>query len=121
MNKFQSFPDFPYEEVRSESGDGFQTFKEAKDAGFDDDQIWSVVTGDDGHWTKEKDGTYLEWQCFTYGPANHFVNVLYYIATNERHDGQTYYEDWFDIERDAEDIAEMFEDVDIDSYIKEQS
>lgn len=34
--------DFPYEEIRQESGDYFDSWKQAKEAGFDDNQIWSV-------------------------------------------------------------------------------
>lgn len=68
--------DFPYEEIRKPSGDYFASWQEAKDAGYDDDQIWSVV---------ECEGTY------TYGPPHHYVNHVGHVATKERHDMETYY------------------------------
>ena len=70
--------DFPYEEIRRESGDYFSSWQEAKDAGFDDNQIWSIT---------ECEGT------FCYGAPHHYVNHIGHIATNERHDFETYYEE----------------------------
>lgn len=70
--------EFPYEEIRMESGDYFPTAEEARLAGYTDNQIWSVT---------ESDGV------FSYGPIGHYVNLLGYIATVEEHDGNTYYED----------------------------
>lgn len=72
---------FPFEEIRDDvvggNGDYFDSWKAAKDAGFDDDQIWSVTAGDDDVWC--------------YGPPHHYVNHIGHIATTERHDNATYY------------------------------
>lgn len=81
---------FPFEEIRRPDGDYFLSWKDAKDAGYDDDQIWSIIEGegDDGS----------EW--FTYGPPHHYVNHYGHVATEERHDGNTYYHELY---RSAED------------------
>lgn len=70
------FTEFPFDEIRDADGNYFATVDQAKAAGFDDDQIWSVV---------ECEGSY------TYGPSHHWVNLLGFVATHERHDGCTYY------------------------------
>ena len=70
--------DFPHEEIRKESGDYFHSWQEAKDAGFDDDQIWSIT---------ECENTFI------YGPPQHYVNHIGHTATQERHDFDTYYEE----------------------------
>lgn len=70
--------DFPFEEIRNENGDYFTSFSDAKAAGFDDDQIWSVCI---------HDGTYC------YGPPHHYVNFFGCVVTREKHDNQTYYEE----------------------------
>ena len=82
------FTRFPFEEIRDENGDFFANHKAAQKAGYDDDQIWSVV---------ESDGTY------TYGPPHHYVNLIGHIATIERHDGDTYYHDEPEDEDEEED------------------
>ena len=54
-------------------------------AGFDLDQIWSVVHGED--------------DSYLYGPSHdsdvisscNYVLLLGYVATTDRHDGDTYY------------------------------
>lgn len=70
---------FPFEEIRDDSGDYFSTAEEAMNrTGLEEDHIWSVM---------EEDGV------FYYGPAHHYINVLGYIATNEVHDLDTYYEE----------------------------
>ena len=69
---------FPFEEIRQANGDYFPTWQAAKDAGHEDNQIWSVV---------ESNGSY------SYGPPHHFVNVIGFIATAETHDFETYYHD----------------------------
>lgn len=71
--------DFPFEEIRTEGGDLFPSLAAAKDAGFDEDQIWSVVEGDEGTWV--------------YGPPHHYVNLLGFVCTQERHDHDTYFEE----------------------------
>lgn len=68
--------DFPFEEIRKPNGDYFKSAAEAQKAGYSLDQIWSVI---------ESDG------CWTYGPSHHYINAVGYIATNEQHDGNTYY------------------------------
>lgn len=72
--------DFPFEEIRTESGDYFASVADA--LAHPDckgiNNIWSVV---------ESEGTY----CF--GPAHHWVNLIGYVVTKEGHDGETYYEE----------------------------
>jgi hypothetical protein len=68
------YKDFPYDHEQ------YATYDEAVQAGYDHDQIWSVV---------ESIGDFEE--VFTYGPPNHIVNRLFYVATVERHDCETYY------------------------------
>lgn len=70
--------EFPYEEIRRPNGDYFDTALEAEKAGFQRNQIWSVV---------EIDGNFI------YGPPHHFVNRIGFIATKETHDFDTYYHD----------------------------
>ena len=61
---------------RSNSSPG--ALRPPKDAGFDDDQIWSITECED---------------TFSYGPPHHYVNHIGHIATQERHDFETYYEE----------------------------
>ena len=70
------FEDFPFEEIRAETGDYFPNIKAVMAAGYEGNQIWSVT---------EAEGTY------TYGPPHHYVNLVGYVATKEPHDGDTYY------------------------------
>lgn len=71
------FSDFPFELIESSPGDSqFNTARDALDAGYDPSQIWSVAEGD---------------EFYVYGPMHHFVNVLYWVVTHHRHDGNTYY------------------------------
>jgi hypothetical protein len=72
--------EFPFEEIAR-----FNSWREACDAGYADTQVWSVV---------EEDGIWV------YGAPHHRINVLYWVATAEHHDGDTYYEEPFD-----EDLA----------------
>lgn len=72
----EHFFDFPFEEVRDPNGDYFPSWMAARAAGFDDDQIWSVC---------ESENTW------TYGPPHHWINLIGYVATHERHDHATYY------------------------------
>lgn len=76
MEANEIFEGFPFEEIRKPSGDFFDRLYEAKQAGYDEDQIWSV-TECDGAWC--------------WGPSRHWVNLIGYVATNERHDDDTYY------------------------------
>jgi hypothetical protein len=85
--------DFPFEEIRDDvvggNGDYFASWQAAKDAGFDDDQIWSITGGDDNS--------------YTYGPPHHYVNHIGHIATKERHDNATYYVETWEMDEDDED------------------
>lgn len=76
--------DFPFDELRQPSGDYFDTAAQAIKAGHTLDHIWSVTLSED-----EDDSG----DTFTYGPAYHCINVIGFIATNEQHDGDTYYEE----------------------------
>lgn len=67
---------FPYEELRDLDGNYFPSWKATSLAGYPDNQIWSVVEDNN---------------VFTYGPPHHCVNVLGFIATEETHDGETYF------------------------------
>jgi hypothetical protein len=85
---------FPYEEIRQPDGNYFDSWQQAKDAGYDDDQIWSITEGE------EEDGS--EW--WITGPPHHYVNHMGHIATKERHDHNTYYHECW---RTAEEAAEI--------------
>lgn len=65
--------DFPYE-----SKNGYPTAAEAIADGWAPDQIWSVAYC----------GTTT-----TYGPPHHTLGIDHYLVTEERHDGDTYYEE----------------------------
>lgn len=79
--------DFPFEEIRNKYGDLFSTINAAREAGFDENQIWSVVDAD-----SDDPNVHSIW---CYGPPHHFVNLLGYVCTRERHDNDTYYEEVF--------------------------
>jgi hypothetical protein len=83
--------DFPFDEIRKESGDFFSNIKEMEDLGFTENQMWSVVCTD-----------FYDGSTYSYGPRDHWINLLGYVATKEEHDGATYYEEF--IELDDEDI-----------------
>ena len=72
--------DFPFEEHRTKAdSDLYNSVQEALDAGWLITQIWSVVVCDDEPTT------------WTYGPNHHWVDVMGFTATQEHHDGDTYY------------------------------
>jgi len=75
---------FPYDEIRQPDGDYFPTWESVRQAGFDNDQIWSVC---------EYEG--LHQSTFSYAhPINHFVNRLGFIATVQRRSNDSeYYEE----------------------------
>lgn len=74
--------DLPFDEIRKESGDYFDSIEEAmKETGLNACHIWSVVEADD-----DQGG---EWIC--YGPCHHYINLLGLVATKEKHDCETYY------------------------------
>lgn len=87
--------DFPFDEIRDTDGNLFPSLAKAREAGFNDDQIWSVVEGDSEEEMDPNDPDYEPSSTWVYGPSHHYVNVLGYVATNERHDGDTYYEKEF--------------------------
>ena len=68
--------EFPFEEIRTETGDYFGSIGAAELRGYSQNQIWSVTECDN------------EW---CYGPPHHWVNLIGYVATEERHDNNTYY------------------------------
>ena len=80
---FKTSEEFPYEEIRKDSGDYFDSIQEMEDAGFEESQMWSVTCADGDH-----GATF-----YCYGPRNHWVNLIGYVATKEHHDGDTYYEE----------------------------
>ena len=75
--------DFPFQELKTPTGDVYDNQAQMQLAGFDETQMWSIVeaTGDDDS----------EW--LIYGPVHHYVNLVGYVATAEHHDGETYYEE----------------------------
>lgn len=96
------FTDFPFEEIRDANGDYFTTAAQAMAAGYDADQVWSVV---------ESDGTY------TYGPSHHYVNLVGFVATKERHDGETYYHEEPEYDgTEGQDRDSYSDDQDRESY-----
>jgi hypothetical protein len=91
--------EFPFEEIAR-----FDSWQKASDAGYPDDQIWSVTEGDCEPW---------QWGVYSYGPPQHYVNYLYCVVTAEKHDGETYYEDV--VERDDfEWLSELIKEVNDD-------
>ena len=69
--------DFPYEEIRADDGNYFDSADEAMNRlCCNEENIWSVA---------EEDGV------FTYGPSHHRINVIGWIGTDEPHDGDTYF------------------------------
>ena len=83
--------DFPFDEIKKESGDFFSSIKEMEDLGFTENQMWSVVCTD-----------FSEGSTFTYGPRGHWINLIGYVATNEKHDGDTYYEEFSELDEDTD-------------------
>ena len=73
--------EFPFQELKTPTGDYYDNRIEMERAGFVESQMWSVTDADSG------DGS--EYLC--YGPVHHYVNLIGYIATAEHHDGDTYY------------------------------
>lgn len=73
--------DFPFEEIKNKDGDYFRTAKEVLEEGYAISQVWSVTESDD---------------VIVYGPYHHYVNLLGFVATEEHHNGSTYYEESFD-------------------------
>jgi hypothetical protein len=78
--------EFPFEEIRRADGNYFDSWQQAAEEGFPDNQIWSVTSGENS---------------ICYGPPHHYVNHIGHIATAEKHNGNTYYEETFE-EEDSE-------------------
>ena len=74
--------DFPFKEIRKKSGDFFHTLEEVKALGYTEDQIWSVLIAENN-----------EGYTYSYGPCDYLLSLLGYVATKEKHDGNTYYEE----------------------------
>ena len=87
MNHYR---DFPFEEIRKYDGSYFNSVLECINNGFDVDQIWSLTLDEDN---------------FCYGPSIHYINLIGYICTQERHDGETYF---IEAGSFAEDTDEIF-------------
>ena len=81
--------EFPFEEIRTETGDYFGSAAAAELRGYSPNQIWSVTECDN------------EW---CYGPPHPWLNLIGYVATKEKHDHNTYY-----IERVFDDYPEPTE------------
>jgi len=82
---------FPFEEIRKESGDYFDSLLEMHNAGYSVRQMWSVTLED-------HDNGYT----FIYGPCDHYINLLGFVATKEKHDGDTVYQEFVETEPDEE-------------------
>lgn len=65
------FEDFPFDQLGI-----FPSWKAASEAGYPDNQIWSVCEHE---------------ETWCYGPPHHHVNHMHHIVTAETHDGETYY------------------------------
>jgi len=74
--------EFPFNELKNQHGDYYGTISEAVLDGFNLNQIWSVTEGDE--------------QTYIYGPHNHFVNLIGYVCTLEKHNMNTYYVETLD-------------------------
>lgn len=80
--------EFPFEEIRAESGDFFQTIEEAKTQGYALNQIWSVLQAE---------------STFVYAPPRHYINLIGYTVTAEPHDDATRYYETLEMAMDDDD------------------
>ena len=88
--------DFPFEQIRDDGtpeGDYFHRPQDIRKLGYAESQIWSIVECDDEF---REDGQRIS--VYVYGPSEHYVNVIGYMATKEHHDGNTYYEETLEME-----------------------
>lgn len=90
--------EFPFNELKMPTGDYYDNPTQMMNAGFEESQMWSVVEAD------ADDGS--EYLC--YGPVHHYVNLLGYIATAEKHDGNTYYNECIKTAEEAAEEAAYF-------------
>ena len=86
------YAEFPFNELRTPTGDYYDNKAQLERAGFEESQMWSVVEGE------SEDGS----EVLCYGPVHHYVNILGYIGTAEHHDGDTYY---YEVIKTAAEIA----------------
>tara|TARA_R110002110_G_scaffold226672_1_gene441005 strand:- start:236 stop:514 length:279 start_codon:yes stop_codon:yes gene_type:complete len=74
---------FPFDEIKRNDGEYFDTAKEAMTAtGLGSSHVWVIIESDTGN-----DNEY----CYTTSPPHHYINKIGYIATQEPHDHETYY------------------------------
>lgn len=85
--------DFPFNELKMPTGDYYDNRNQMERAGFLVTQMWSVVD------ENSEDGA----EYLIYGPVDHYVNLLGYVATAEHHDENTYYEQCI---KTAQQVAE---------------
>jgi len=84
------YAEFPFNQIHGDDGDFFHRPADLKARGYAESQIWSVVVTDEDESLDPDDD---RWIYYVYGPSGHYVNVLGYIATEEHHDGKTYYQE----------------------------
>lgn len=75
MNSFH-ISIFPFKEIYQLNGNYFQTRQQILAAGHPANKIWSIA---------------INKNIIIYGPSQHCIGVIGYIATNESHDCRTYY------------------------------
>tara|TARA_B100001057_G_scaffold499887_1_gene612351 strand:- start:6930 stop:7238 length:309 start_codon:yes stop_codon:yes gene_type:complete len=95
--------EFPFEEIRDDvcggHGDYFDSLDHAvQSTRLPQDHIWSVVCVGD------EDEKGVEFDAFCYGPPHHYINLIGFIATNEKHDNETYYEERIYLDNDLENL-----------------
>jgi len=83
--------DFPYTEIRNATEDYFDSIDDALEVAHDEYNIWSVMED-------EIESNGKRFLVFTYGPSHHYVNVLGYIVTKEAHNGNTYFEEYLEMD-----------------------
>lgn len=86
---------FPFQELRMPTGDYYDNRTQMEHAGFIQAQMWSIVEAD------ADDGA----EYLVYGPVHHYVNILGYVATAEKHDGNTYYNECIKTAKEAAEQA----------------
>ena len=91
--------DFPFEEIKDSAGNYFNSQSHLRKLGYAESQIWSVIEGDEEY---REDGQRIS--TYVYGPSQHFVNKVGYVATKEHHDDETYYEETMEMEPYPEDF-----------------
>jgi hypothetical protein len=90
--------DFPFNELRKPNGDYYDNRTQMERAGFAVSQMWSVTDAEGEHGE--------EYLC--YGPVQHYINLIGYIATAEHHDGDTYYMECIKTAQEAAEEAAYF-------------